>query len=395
MTRRVPLSAAAALALPLCAGTVWAQSSLTLYGTVDAGLRYETHATDYGADGAPVNTRSRLRMTREGGMSESFWGVKGTEDLGGGLQAIFQLESHFDLRNGDPLPKDGSQYMQIASVGLISQSWGQLTLGRQYNVAMEATSLAYGSNLWADYFNAFKPEHTLLAASKTNNMVHWGAQLGDVVLLAQYAIGEGEGSSKRGSQYGVGAAYVPENGPVKLAGALMRTKDDDSNAKFDIYTAGAQFRLGESTTLQAGYIENRRDNNFISFANGPFSAVDLAGLGIISPAQTVDPSIPGGFSKRRMILGGITYKATPLLTLAANVWFTRQRGYTSDFDGSASQYQLVAGYALSKRTMLYAEIDHSVYRGGLIGAQLVGINAQSPTIARTQTGTTVGIRHTF
>lgn len=394
MTRRATLGAAV-LALPMCAGSAWAQSSLTLYGTVDAGLRYETHATDYGPDGTPASIRSRLRMTKGGGMSESFWGVKGTEDLGGGLQAIFQLESHFDVRNGGPVPEDGSQNMQIASVGLLSQSWGQLTFGRQYNVVMEATSLAYGSNLWADYFNAFKPEHTLLAASKTNNMVHYGAQLGDVVLLAQYAIGEGEGSSRRGSQYGVGVAYVPENGPVKLAGAVMRTKDDNSSAKFDIYTAGAQFRLGESATLQAGYIENRRDNNFTSFANGPFSAVDLAGLGIISPAQTVDPSIPGGFSKRRMALGGITYKATPWLTLAANVWFTRQRGYTADFDGRASQYQFVAGYALSKRTMLYAEIDHSVYRGGLVGAQLVGINAQSPTVARTQTGTTIGVRHTF
>ncbi len=77
------------------------------------------------------------------------------------------------------------------------------------------------------------------------------------------------------------------------------------------------------------------------------------------------------------------------------MWFTRQRGYTTDYDGSASQYQLVAGYALSKRTMLYAEIDRSIYRGGLIGAQLVGLNAQSPTVARTQTGTTIGIRHTF
>jgi predicted porin len=384
-----------AAVLPLCAGSANAQSSLTLYGTVDAGLRYETHSTDYAEDGSPLRTRSRLRMPQGGGMSESFWGVKGTEDLGGGLQAVFQLEAHFDTRNGRSVPEDGSQYFQIASVGLLSSSWGQLTLGRQYNVAMEAASLAYGSNLWADYFNAFKPEHTLLAASKTNNMVHYGAQLGDVVLLAQYAIGESVGSTRRGSQYGVGVAYVPENGPVKLSGALMRSKDDNSNAKFDIYTAGAQFRLGESATLQAGYIENRRDNNFTSFANGPFSPVDLAGLGIISPAQTVDPSIPGGFSKRRMILGGITYKATPWLTLAANLWFTRQRGHATDYDGSASQYQLVAGYALSKRTMLYAEIDRSIYRGGLIGAQLVGLNAQSPTVARTQTGTTIGIRHSF
>lgn len=393
MTRRTALLSAA-LAPLLCAGSAWAQSSLTLYGMVDAGLRYETHATDYGSDGAPVITRSRLRMPLGGGMSESFWGVKGSEDLGGGLQALFQMESHFDLRNGRTFPDD-TQNFQLSFVGLQSATWGQLTFGRQYNVAMEAVSLAYGSNLWADYFNAFKPEHTLLAGSKTNNMVHYGAQLGDVVLLAQYAVGEGQGSARRGSQYGAALAYVPEKGPLKISGAWMRSIDDNSNARFDIRTAGVQINLGESATLQAGYIANRRDNNFTSFANGPFSPPDLAGLGIISPAQAMDPAIPGGFSRRRMILAGLTYKPMPLLTLAANVWFTRQRGYTSDFDGSASQYQLVAGYALSKRTMVYAEIDHSVYRGGLIGAQLVGLNAQSPTVAHTQTGTTVGIRHSF
>lgn len=389
---------AAALGVALCAGGAWAQSSLTLYGTVDASLRYETNSTDYAPDGTPASTRSRLRMTRSGGgLSDSFWGVKGAEDLGGGLQALFQMESRFDIRNGKLTPDD-TTYFQISYVGLQSSSWGQLTFGRQYNVAMEAASLAYGSNLWADYFNAFKPEHTLLAASKTNNMIHYGAQLGDVVLLAQYAIGEGDrpgGGGSRGSQYGVGAAYVPEKGPVKLAGAWMRTVDDSSRAKFDIHTAGAQFVIGDSVTVQAGYIQNRRDNDFTSFANGPFGPVDLAGLGIISPAQVMDPTIPGGFSKRRMVLGGVTYKPTPLLTLAANVWFTRQRGYTADFDGSARQFQLVAGYALSKRTMLYAEIDRSVYRGGLVGAQLVGINGQSPTVAHTQTGTTIGIRHSF
>ncbi|SFP16652.1 Outer membrane protein (porin) [Variovorax sp. PDC80] len=393
MRQQIAIASAALLVL---AGTAaQAQSTVTLYGTVDASLRYESHGAEYTAEGVPYRSRSRLRMSRGGGLSESFWGLKGSEDLGGGLQALFQVESHFDIRNGERVPEGDPQHFQIASVGLQSDRWGQLTFGRQYNVAMEAASLAYGSNLWGDYFNAFKPEHTLLAASKTNNMVHYGAQLGDVVLLAQYAIGEGEGSARRGSQIGAGLAYIPEKGPVKLAAAFMRSTDDASHARFDIATAGAQFLIGENLTLQAGYIGNRRDNAFTSFANGPFTPVDLAGLGIISPVQVLDANFPGGFAKRRMALGGLTWKATPWLTLAFNAWFTRQRGHTSDFDGSASQYQVVAGYLLSKRTMLYAEVDRSIYRGGLVGAQLVGLNAQSPTVDRTQTGVTFGVRHSF
>lgn len=393
--KRVKLSAAL---LPLCVigAPAFAQSTLTLYGTVDAGLRYETHRTIYGDDGSPLLTRGRTAFPDGGGMSESFWGVKGSEDLGGGLSALFQLESHFNIGTGKPIANDGPDGLHVSFVGLQSSSWGQLTLGRQYNVAMEGVSLVYGSNLWADYFNVFKPEHTLLAGSKTSNMIHYGAQVGDVVVLAQYAVGEGNGSAKRGSQFGTSVAYIPEKGPVKLSAGVLRGVDDiDSKAKFDVYTAGAQLKLGEKTSIQAGYIENRRSNNFVSFANGPYSAIDLAGLGIISPIQTVDPSAPGGFKKRQMILAGVTWQATQWLTLAANAWYTKQRGYTEDLDGSATQYQVVAGYLMSKRTMLYAEVDHSVYRGGLVGAQLVGQNAQSPTVNRTQTGFTVGVRHTF
>lgn len=387
-----------AVLLSLCAmsGPAFAQSTLTLYGMVDAGLRYETHRTIYGDDGSPLVTRGRTALPDGGGMGASFWGLKGSEGLGGGLSALFQVESYLNVGTGKPNANDGPNSFNVSFVGLQSSSWGQLTLGRQYNVAMEGVSLVYGSNLWSDYFNVFKPEHTLLAGSVTSNMIHYGTQLGDVVVFAQYAIGEGNGSAKRGSQFGASVAYVPEKGPVKLSAGVLRGVDDnDAKARFDVYTAGAQARLGEKTSIQAGYIENRRSNNFTSFANGPFGPTELAGLGMISMNQTQDPSFPGGFKKRQMVLAGITWQATQWLTLAANAWYTKQRGYTKDFYGSATQYQLVAGYLMSKRTMLYAEVDRSVYRGGLVGAQLVGLNAQSPTVNLTQTGFTVGVRHTF
>jgi predicted porin len=398
MKPRSSLRVACCATLALCALGARAQSSVTLYGVLDAGLRYETHGVTYGPDGAPSSTGRRISMADGGGLTESYWGVRGQEDLGGGLQAQFNLESHFGPNSGAIVPAGSTNFFQVAFVGLMSPTLGLLTLGRQYNVAFEGVSLTYGSNLWAGpqdpYVNVFKPEQTLLAGSRTNNMIQYGAQLGGLYLLAQYSPGGRAGGGPLGSQVGASVANAPDAGPLRAGASFLRNRDDVTHATFSIYTAGAAFTLGP-VTVNAGYLDNARDNAFTSFANGPFSPADLAGLGIISPAQVADPNTPGGFRRRRMILAGLSWRVSAALTAAVNGWWTTQSGYTPDFDGHAQQYQIVAGYALSKRDLLYAELDYSLYRGGLIGAQLVGINGQGPSTAGTQLGATVGLRHYF
>ncbi|WP_323123037.1 porin [Burkholderia alba] len=398
MNRHESLRVACCAALALCGAAAHAQSSVTLYGVLDAGIRYETHGVSYGPDGAPVSTGRKVSMTEGGGLTESYWGIKGQEDLGGGLQAQFQLESHFGPNSGSIVPIGSDNFFQVSYVGLTSTTLGQLMLGRQYNVAFEGVSMTYGSNLWAGpqdpYVNLFKPEQTMLAGARTSNMIQYNAQLGSVYLLAQFSPGGHAGGGVQGGQLGAAIAYAPDKGPVAAGASFLRSWDDATHAKFDIYTGGGSVTLGDAT-FNAGYIGNARDNDFTAFANGPFSAADLAALGIISPAQVVDPTTPGGFRRRDMFLAGLTYRITPALTAAVNAWWTRQTGYTADFDGRARQYQVVAGYSLSKRDMLYAELDYALYRGGLIGAQLVGVNGQSPSTASSQLGAMVGVRHYF
>ena len=69
-------------------------------------------------------------------MSGSRWGLKGQEDLGGGLKAIFQLENGFDVGTGQ-LGQGGREFGRQAFVGVTGNSWGTVTLGRQYDPSVD------------------------------------------------------------------------------------------------------------------------------------------------------------------------------------------------------------------------------------------------------------------
>ena len=103
------------------AGCAHAQSSVTLYGVVD--------------DGFDINTNSggeRLyALTSAGAIQNSRWGLRGSEDLGGGLKAIFKLENGFDINSGK-FSQGGLEFGRNAFVGL-EGPYGTVTLGRQYD----------------------------------------------------------------------------------------------------------------------------------------------------------------------------------------------------------------------------------------------------------------------
>src|SRR5437868_4555135 len=98
---------AAAVALMLAAYTsAHAQSNVQLYGLLDMGVGITTNATPAGGN---------LSQVSSGGMNTSRWGIKGSEDLGGGLKAVFQLESGIIMDTG---AQDGNLFKRQANVGL-------------------------------------------------------------------------------------------------------------------------------------------------------------------------------------------------------------------------------------------------------------------------------------
>ena len=132
LTMRAPRALAAA-ALAMLPGLAAAQSSVQIFGIIDAGVLAQNKSP--GGDS--------LTRVETSGLRQSVWGFKGTEDLGNGLKAFFNLESHFDTDTGALHPSGDSPgsgtilFRRQANVGL-SGDWGSITIGRQYGPALLA-----------------------------------------------------------------------------------------------------------------------------------------------------------------------------------------------------------------------------------------------------------------
>jgi predicted porin len=112
----------------LTANLAHAQSSVTMYGIVDAGVQYLTNADAAGHNQVSLASGSYL---------PSRFGFVGREDLGGGYAAIFRLENGFNLSNG-AVATTTSFFNRFAFVGLDTPV-GQVTLGRQGSVQYDKT----------------------------------------------------------------------------------------------------------------------------------------------------------------------------------------------------------------------------------------------------------------
>jgi predicted porin len=124
MLARRPVAAAAAAALVAFAPLASAQSSVTLYGVLDTFVGHIEN-------NSPTAGKASAGVVNAGGLQTSFIGIRGTEDLGGGLRAVFAIESFLQPDTGTSarFPND-TFWSRSAFVGLETASLGRVTLGR-------------------------------------------------------------------------------------------------------------------------------------------------------------------------------------------------------------------------------------------------------------------------
>ncbi|WP_233807435.1 porin [Paraburkholderia sp. HP33-1] len=365
-----------AAALAVTSEQASAQSSVTLYGVADVSVRYLTNTN--------AKNDNRLYMTN-GAITNSRWGLRGSEDLGGGLKAIFDLESGINLQDGSASDKQ-RLFNRNAYVG-VSSPYGTLTLGRQKTPLFDLLGDTYDPLTVGNYFeNSWLPG-ALGAGLYADNAVKYTGTFKGLTVAAMYSFGTnsestGEGGFSgqvpghlgAGNMYGFTLSYVA--GPLSVAAGVQQNSDN-SNHKQTIYNANAVYAFS-STKLYVGYLHSKDDTGFVDSALAQQTLVP--GVDIVKGSGRIDN---GPFA-------GVTWQATRALTLTGAAYYDHMSNAAIGDGqlGSGYRYTFVAlaEYALSKRTEVYGTVDFDKVSGAA-SVELPGRN--------NQTGVALGLRTIF
>jgi predicted porin len=361
-------SLAALAVLGATAGFAQAQTSVSVYGSFDAGVRSQNHVNS--------NGNSRTTMGSNGTYNSNRLGFKGTEDLGGGLNAHFTLESAFNSGTG---ATDSSRHFgRSAFVGLGGQ-WGSLDLGRQYTVAYRTVGTYDPFNY---KFTGIIPtsQASISAGTRVDNDIQYTGTFGPVTARAEYALSERVGGGSAGSHAGIGATFA--SGPVALGAAYTARKPDVRTAAQVTANAPANFQDNRSWTLGGAY------------TMGP--ARVAAGYA----RETQDLAAGGEADQQNAWLGG-SYNLNPALALSAAYYHTKVDAGLAGAaaDGKRGLFIVGATFALSKRTNFYADVDYARFKDGLAGSGSSPSSGQlplaSPAGQDRMVGFSVGVNHLF
>ena len=344
-----------ALAALATVGAAFAQSSVTLYGRIDASVANNKTTTTTPGGVATVSDGGTL--IQSGANTGSRWGMRGTEDLGGGLSALFQIESGFAADTGAS-GQGGLLFGRQAFAGL-SGGFGTITLGRQYdiidngfkydpsgyggygamnyvfnsavnfNAAGAATGLATGFGGCATGLVTGGGAAATVApgiavgtgdcrARQNNSVMYATPDLGGFSGRFMYAPGENRvpGVSGAGRVYGLLGGY--DNGPMSFSAAWQSSKVGSGAPATTNYAIGGSY---DFTVVKA----------FLQFEGGKnkTNAEKDNGyeLGLSAPVGTA--TLMASYAHENQNVGGVKF-------------------------ASVKGYHLEAKYPLSKRTYVYA-----------------------------------------
>jgi predicted porin len=272
-------------------------------------------------------------------MNTQFWGLRGSEDLGNGLKAIFKLESNFNIDNG---ASQANLFEREANVGL-SGGFGTVLLGRNYTAYDDlfgATAHTLNSNI--NVSSAVNATGNAQYANRINNSIRYSSPvMGGVSGSVSYGFGENKTASASATR-NVGAQVRYAAGPVLVGLGYQEQTSQTANDDLEFTLVGASYDLGMAKltgSYQTSEKGSTKDKEYQ--------------IGVVVPMGAV--TVSAGMANSESKTGAAKLKG----------------------DG----YALLASYALSKRTAAY------------VGYESTEVNTSS---TKTEvTNMAVGIRHTF
>ena len=375
------LTVGLALSFPMLASAQG--TSVTLYGNIDTAIEYVNNISD-GAGGS----NSSVHFTNLTSSWTSYWGLRGTEKLSDNLSAVFNLESGFNPGTGTS-NQGGRLFGRQAWVGL-KGDWGQLALGRQYNMFHWANihgdimgPNAYGLSAIDSYF----------PNARMDNSVTYRGNFDSFTFGAAWARGRdtvmsgGPAASQCGvdyqdnsacGAYSVMAGYNTAGWGVNAAYDVIR--GTDANANYYALSADGKDRR----VLANAYVKFDALKVALTYLNHKTDSAN----GVGGPGN----SNLGARSDLWSL--GASYGLTPAVTLDGTVNLVRYKDATA---GSQKAWYYVARvkYALSKRTQVYASASYMDNDDATNLSAAGGTTGTNPNMGQSQTAVMAGLRHSF
>lgn len=349
-----------ALAAGLCTGfSAMAQTSVTLYGIVDVSLRSQSGLTAANAR-SPTNNAS----VTSGVGPTSRWGLRGSEDLGGGLRAFFNLESGINVDVG--ASSNATTLFDRASVVGLAGSWGSVTAGRQNTLVADSVGVVDAIGLRFAGLNPniqvasltghqlgveFGTTASTASSNRVNNSVKYSIPIGPVFARAMYSFGETPGDSSKQKSSGLGLDYISSGFSATSAWTTFR---DASNRELQAANLGASWQAMPALKLMANAGYNR--------------------------AETSATAV----TRNRLLSGGVNYALTPAVDVLAG-YYKVNRSRSAQADDGFNRLLAFVEYKFSRRSRVFVEFDHTRWKGNYLGA---GNKPRS-------NGVSLGITHSF
>jgi predicted porin len=368
-----------------------AQGSVTLYGIIDTGVDWENHVATAPGQNAAVG--SAFRMTSLSASLPSRWGVRGTEDLGGGLTANFELENGFAPNNGTFMNGD-RLFGRSAWVG-IDGAFGSIKLGRQLNMTYAALlkTTVIGPSLYS--VAALDP---YLPNARSDNAISYFGNFRHLVAGVTYSFGRDASEIPGAAAVDGGAAYSPSasNCPGNAAGDTLACRQITALLGYWGDRFGAQLVYDEMRggpgigSGSVGYdpsgptllpVSGDKTTRYLASGYAQIGPVHIAGGAIHRKTTTTSRY------ETDIFYGGASYLPLPDIKIDAEI----SRITTTDHK-NANYYVMRAAYLLSKRTQVYTMVGFMQNNS----RASYSVGAGYFTVAGTkQTGVMLGLMQAF
>lgn len=329
-----------ALAVLAASGASFAQSSVTLYGLAD--IWFGSVKTDDGKGNSVTNT-----VLNSGGVDTSRWGVKGSEDLGGGLKVNFKLENGIQIDSG--AASAGVAFNRYSWVGL-SGGFGELQLGKTstaYDMIEGASDAVFDSALAP--MNHVMPSVLLYNWNPKNTIYYQTPDMGGLSGAVSYSLGEDKTATVGASSItAVNLQY--SQGPLALQFGYQVEDLPTTSADQKFTRLGGSYNFGVATAK----LTYGKTNN----------------IGNLDGHDATDFQI------------GVDFPVSSAVTVSASYAKSDDSNPAGVFESSRKGFGLAANYVLSKRTYVYGGFESNS------ATQAAADDAKTTIFA-------VGLHHTF